>query len=219
MSDRSVSVAGPITEFVKVAFSLTMDAKVEGVVLDGKNNAVRVPIPTLPSAPKLAAIGLPTPDGLLHTPFNTEDVAQFGAHENLTYGSRATSIGVGRIKASKCEFEGDSVVFLDFMVLRERVSSNPEYIDAVVSFPRPKNLRESRGFMGIVMIWLCTTTSGVYRCCIRRTRDRTTYFQWADGLLRRADYHPGKGSTVVQESNLIQGLPKFDELNGTTSGL
>ncbi|EIW71009.1 hypothetical protein TREMEDRAFT_26973 [Tremella mesenterica DSM 1558] len=54
------------------------------------------------------------------------------------------------VKASKCEFEKDSVVFLGFVVSREGVSSNPEYIDAVVSFPRPKNLRESRGFMGVV---------------------------------------------------------------------
>ncbi|EIW73013.1 hypothetical protein TREMEDRAFT_26181, partial [Tremella mesenterica DSM 1558] len=54
------------------------------------------------------------------------------------------------VKASKCEFERDSVVFLGFVVSRKGVSSNPEYIDAVVSFPRPKNLRESRGFMGVV---------------------------------------------------------------------
>ncbi|EIW67315.1 hypothetical protein TREMEDRAFT_64564 [Tremella mesenterica DSM 1558] len=40
-----------------------------------------------------------------------------------------------------------------------------------------------------------------------------------DGLSRRADYHSGKGSTMVQESNLMEGLPKFDELDDTSSGL
>ncbi|EIW65568.1 hypothetical protein TREMEDRAFT_66481, partial [Tremella mesenterica DSM 1558] len=84
MFDGSVSVAGPITEFVEVGFSLTKDAEVrsvcldvttlcdadvvigwdwmrkEGVVLDGRDNSVKFPIPTPPSAAKLAAIGLPT---------------------------------------------------------------------------------------------------------------------------------------------------------------
>ncbi|EIW70139.1 hypothetical protein TREMEDRAFT_30259, partial [Tremella mesenterica DSM 1558] len=267
------------------------------------------------------------------------------------------------VKASKCEFERDSVVFLGFVVSSKGVSVNPEYIDAITSFPRPKNLRESRGFIGVVsyyrrfvpnfskiarpindltrkevpFVWgveqesafkelkarMCTAPvlahfdptlktilqtdasffgwgfiisqintagqehpvaieSGAFNTAqlnytvgekeflavvegFRRRRHlllqvettvltdhlNLTYWmepkqlsprqgRWVeelanfrfkmvyrpgtqaslpDGLSRRADYHSGKGSTMVQESNLIQGLPKFDEVDATTSEL
>ncbi|RXK34957.1 hypothetical protein M231_07790 [Tremella mesenterica] len=253
------------------------------------------------------------------------------------------------VKASKCEFERDSVIFLGFIVSQSGVSSNPEYVDAVVSFPRPKNLRESRGFMGVVsyycrfvpnfsriakpindltrkdvpFVWgveqeeafkelkdrMCGALVLAHFDPLLKTLLRTdvSFFGWGfiisqvnelgqehpvaiesgafqaaqlnymeketlttagrnnsshgsfeadllmepkqlsprqgrwveelsnfrfkmvyrpgkqatlpDGLSRRADYHLAKGSTMVQESNLIQGLPKFDEVDQTTSGL
>ncbi len=53
------------------------------------------------------------------------------------------------LKASKCEFETDTIVFLGFVISSKGISTDPEKIKAVHEFPTPRNLRESRSFIGL----------------------------------------------------------------------
>ena len=54
------------------------------------------------------------------------------------------------LKASKCEFERTSLTFLGFVISPSGIETNPEKVKAVQEFPRPRNLRESRSFIGLV---------------------------------------------------------------------
>ena len=54
------------------------------------------------------------------------------------------------LKASKCEFERDSLLFLGFIISNNGVSTDPDKVKAVQEFPVPTNLTESRSFIGLV---------------------------------------------------------------------
>ena len=54
------------------------------------------------------------------------------------------------LKASKCEFEKNSLLFLGFIISNNGVSTDPDKVKAVQEFPTPKNLTESRSFIGLV---------------------------------------------------------------------
>ena len=51
-------------------------------------------------------------------------------------------------KAEKCEFAVDSTEFLGFVISRDGVSMAKDKVDAVLSWPDPKNLREVQQFLG-----------------------------------------------------------------------
>ena len=57
------------------------------------------------------------------------------------------------LKASKCEFEQDSITFLGFRISAKGVEANREYVDAIASFPEPKNLKETRRFVGMASFY------------------------------------------------------------------
>ena len=52
-------------------------------------------------------------------------------------------------KLSKCEFWLRKVAFLGHVVSNKGVSVDPQKIEAVSNWPRPKNLTEVRGFLGL----------------------------------------------------------------------
>ena len=52
-------------------------------------------------------------------------------------------------KFSKCEFWLAKVAFLGHVVFSEGVSVDPQKIEAVVNWPRPKNPTEIRNFLGL----------------------------------------------------------------------
>ena len=53
-------------------------------------------------------------------------------------------------KFSKCEFWLTEVRFLGHMVSTSRVSMDPENVEAVLSWERPKSIFEIRSFLGLV---------------------------------------------------------------------
>ena len=53
-------------------------------------------------------------------------------------------------KFSKCEFWLTEVRFLGHMVSTSRVSMDPENVEAVMSWERPKSIFEIRSFLGLV---------------------------------------------------------------------
>jgi len=53
------------------------------------------------------------------------------------------------LKASKCEFEVTSMGFLGFIISHNGVEADASKVEAIRSFPRPSNLRESRSFIGL----------------------------------------------------------------------
>ena len=54
------------------------------------------------------------------------------------------------MKASKCEFERTSLLFLGFTISADGISTNPKTVNAISSFPIPRDLHESRSFIGLV---------------------------------------------------------------------
>lgn len=54
------------------------------------------------------------------------------------------------MKASKCEFERTSVLFLGFQISSSGITTNPKKIEAISTFPVPKSLSEARSFIGLV---------------------------------------------------------------------
>ena len=49
----------------------------------------------------------------------------------------------------KCSFFTDRVIFLGFIVSFEGVSANPQKVQAIVEWPKPKNIHEIRSFYGL----------------------------------------------------------------------
>jgi len=48
----------------------------------------------------------------------------------------------------KCVFMTDKVIFLGIVVSAQGVSIDPQKIQAIIEWPKPKNIREVRVFMG-----------------------------------------------------------------------
>ena len=63
-----------------------------------------------------------------------------------------------KLKASKCEFFRNQVVYLGHGVSEEGIQTDPSKIDAVKSWPIPKNTQDVRKFLGL---------TGYYRRFIR----------------------------------------------------
>ena len=62
---------------------------------------------------------------------------------------RFKEIGL-KIKLSKCQFIREDVKYLGLIVSNQGVHPNPEKIEAIQKFPLPKNIRQLRGFLGLV---------------------------------------------------------------------
>ena len=54
------------------------------------------------------------------------------------------------MKAKKCQFETTSITFLGFVISENGIQTDPEKVKAVQEFPQPRDLRESRSFIGLV---------------------------------------------------------------------
>lgn len=63
-----------------------------------------------------------------------------------------------KVNLDKCRFCEKEVTYLGHLVTRNGVRPDPEKLEAVLSFPRPRNVREVRGFLGL---------AGYYRRFIR----------------------------------------------------
>ena len=53
-----------------------------------------------------------------------------------------------KLKPSKCELFKSSVVYLGHVISREGISTDPDKISAVISWPEPQNLKQLRQFLG-----------------------------------------------------------------------
>ena len=53
------------------------------------------------------------------------------------------------LKAAKCEFEKTEVMFLGFKVLNTGIGANPGYVQGIIDYPSPRNLKECRRFVGM----------------------------------------------------------------------
>ena len=61
--------------------------------------------------------------------------------------SRLSEHGL-KLKASKCEFFKSSVKYLGHVVSENGVETDPDKLDALTSWPEPKNVKELRSFLG-----------------------------------------------------------------------
>jgi len=53
------------------------------------------------------------------------------------------------LKASKCLFGVQEISFLGFVISHNGVSADPTYVQGITSFPVPRNLKQSRRFIGM----------------------------------------------------------------------
>ena len=53
----------------------------------------------------------------------------------------------------KCSFFTNKVIFLGFIVSSEGVSTNPHKVQAIVDWPKPKNIHEIRSFHGLASFY------------------------------------------------------------------
>ena len=56
-----------------------------------------------------------------------------------------------RVKASKCSFGADEVVYLGHSVSREGIHTDPKKIEAIKALPAPSTLENLRSFLGIAV--------------------------------------------------------------------
>ena len=54
-----------------------------------------------------------------------------------------------KIKPKKCQFFSTSVLFLGRVLLAKGISTNPEKVDKVKTWPVPKNIKEVQSFLGL----------------------------------------------------------------------
>lgn len=52
-------------------------------------------------------------------------------------------------KRSKCTFGGLEIDYLGFIVNKNGVSTDPQKVEAVLKWPRPRNAKQLRGFLGL----------------------------------------------------------------------
>ena len=62
---------------------------------------------------------------------------------------RLASVGL-KIKLPKCSFLQDEVKYLGHIVTEKGIKPNPDKIKAIKNFPKPKTVKEIRGFIGLV---------------------------------------------------------------------
>jgi hypothetical protein len=62
------------------------------------------------------------------------------------------------IKLSKCKFAKTEVSYRDHIVSAQGVATDPAKIDAILSWPTPRNVKELRNFLGLL---------GFYRCFVK----------------------------------------------------
>lgn len=55
-----------------------------------------------------------------------------------------------KVKLSKCCWFREEVTFLCHLVGRNGIRKSPEYVETVVNFPRPSNVKQLRSFLGLV---------------------------------------------------------------------
>ena len=54
-----------------------------------------------------------------------------------------------KIKPKKCQFFNTSVLFLGHVLLANGISSNPEKVGKVKTWPVPKNIKKIQSFLGL----------------------------------------------------------------------
>jgi hypothetical protein len=57
------------------------------------------------------------------------------------------------LKPRKCTFAADRVTFLGFIVDKEGLRTDPIKVEAIASYPRPRNRTEIRAFLGLAMYY------------------------------------------------------------------
>ena len=72
--------------------------------------------------------------------------------------NRFTTMGV-KLNIAKCKFAHQSVKFLGHIISSEGIKPDPENVEGIMNMPAPKNLKETRRFLGM---------TGFYRKCIER---------------------------------------------------
>ena len=66
-----------------------------------------------------------------------------------------------RLKPCKCLLGGNRVLYLGFMVFRERISPDPAKAEAVNAFTRPQDVKVLRSFLGLAL--LSKIYSGIFQ--------------------------------------------------------
>ena len=56
------------------------------------------------------------------------------------------------LKASKCRFACSNVLYLGYQIGKDRVRPNPEKTKAIVDFPKPGNKKETKRFLGMILM-------------------------------------------------------------------
>ena len=56
------------------------------------------------------------------------------------------------IKLSKCEFEADQIEYLGHVISVNGVTMDSKKVDCMLSWTVPKNVKELRGFLGLLVI-------------------------------------------------------------------
>ena len=55
-----------------------------------------------------------------------------------------------KVNIEKCEFCCSSVTYLEFLLDQDGLRPDPDRVTALLNYPTPTNLRQLRGFLGIV---------------------------------------------------------------------
>lgn len=53
------------------------------------------------------------------------------------------------MKRSKCEFGQTSIAYLGHIITKEGITADPEKIQAMITWPRPKSVKLLREFLGL----------------------------------------------------------------------
>lgn len=67
--------------------------------------------------------------------------------ENLLHAFQENNI---TIHLFKCQFFKDKLKFLGFIISTTGIEQDPEKVEAIKKFPRPRNVKQLRGFLGLV---------------------------------------------------------------------
>ncbi|KXJ15652.1 Retrovirus-related Pol polyprotein from transposon 297 [Exaiptasia diaphana] len=131
-----------------------------------------------------------------------DDILVFGStfEETLTrletVLSRLCKLNL-KVKPEKCQLFKDKVRYLGHLLTEEGTSPDPDKVQAVTEWPRPKTLREVRGFLGL---------SGYYRRFIRKYAEVANPLQ----CLLRSHEEKGKKKQGRGNNENIEG--KWDSL-------